>query len=77
MPTYEFQCENCERLTEVFQAIGDAHPKKCEHCGGKLTKIFHPVGIQFKGSGFHATDYAKPGAKPGEKSGESDRKSVV
>ncbi|HEX2053380.1 MAG TPA: FmdB family zinc ribbon protein [Actinomycetota bacterium] len=56
MPTYEYRCLNCENRTEVFQSFKDDPLTTCEVCGGPLRKVIHPVGIQFKGSGFYSTD---------------------
>jgi putative FmdB family regulatory protein len=57
MPTYEYRCTNCGRHTEVVQSFSDDPLSECPHCGQKaLRKVFSPVGIVFKGSGFYKTD---------------------
>jgi putative FmdB family regulatory protein len=56
MPTYEYACTECGDRTEVFRSIADAPPTTCAVCGGILRKVFSPVGIVFKGSGFYRTD---------------------
>jgi putative FmdB family regulatory protein len=56
MPTYEYACTECGDRTEVVQSISDARPTTCTACGGQLRKVFSPVGIVFKGSGFYRTD---------------------
>lgn len=56
MPTYEYRCEKCERTVEVVQGFTDAPLTVCESCGGALRKVYAPVGIVFKGSGFYKTD---------------------
>lgn len=56
MPTYEYRCESCGRTSEVVQSIHDAPLTMCEDCGGALRKVYAPVGIVFKGSGFYKTD---------------------
>ena len=56
MPTYEYACTSCGRRFEVVQSFSDAPLTECEECGGALKKVFHPVGIVLKGSGFYATD---------------------
>ncbi|TMK19666.1 MAG: FmdB family transcriptional regulator [Actinobacteria bacterium] len=56
MPTYEYQCLSCGRHTEAQQSFSDEPLRKCPHCGGPLRRVFHPVGIVLKGSGFYSTD---------------------
>jgi putative FmdB family regulatory protein len=56
MPTYEYACTECGARTEVVQSFADAPPTTCTVCGGRLRKVFSPVGIVFKGSGFYRTD---------------------
>lgn len=56
MPTYEYACTNCGVHLEVVQGFSDAPLETCERCGGKLRRVFHPVGVLFKGSGFYSTD---------------------
>ena len=56
MPTYEYQCEECGERTEVVQSFHDAPLTVCPACAGPLRKVFAPVGIVFKGSGFYRTD---------------------
>jgi putative FmdB family regulatory protein len=56
MPTYEYACTECGDRTEVVQSIADEPLTTCTVCGGRLRKVFSPVGIVFKGSGFYRTD---------------------
>jgi len=63
MPIYEFECRKCQAHTEVFQKLSDKPPTKCKKCGGRLEKLFSTSAIQFKGSGWYVTDYAKSGKK--------------
>jgi len=56
MPIYEFRCEN-GHLFEVMQKITDAPITECEECGAPVARVFHPVAVHFKGSGFYNTDY--------------------
>ena len=56
MPIYEFRCEN-GHLFEVMQRISDPPITECETCGAPVTRVFHPVAVHFKGSGFYNTDY--------------------
>ncbi len=62
MPTYEYACTACGERTEARQSFTDPPLDECPHCGGKLRKLYSPVGIVFKGSGFYATDSKKPAA---------------
>jgi putative FmdB family regulatory protein len=56
MPTYEYACASCHRHTEAQQSFTDPPLTECPHCGGRLKRVFHPVGILLKGSGFYSTD---------------------
>jgi putative FmdB family regulatory protein len=67
MPTYEYACTECGDRTEVVQSISDPPLTTCTVCGGRLRKVFSPVGIVFKGSGFYRTDSrGKPARKDGD-----------
>jgi putative FmdB family regulatory protein len=74
MPIYEYRCENGHTF-EVIQSMSDDPVETCEVCGAPVERVFHPVAVHFKGSGFYSTDYAnkaKAGAaKDGESSGDS------
>ncbi|MGH9399241.1 MAG: FmdB family zinc ribbon protein [Thermoanaerobaculia bacterium] len=72
MPLYEYVCQECERTTEVIRRVGERAIRMCPHCGGKVKKAFSAPAIQFKGSGFYITDYAKGGKD--EKSSSSSAK---
>ena len=56
MPIYEYRCEN-GHLFEVMQKITDDPVTTCEQCGAPVQRVFHPVAVHFKGSGFYNTDY--------------------
>ena len=56
MPVYEYACTNCGERTEAKQGFDDPPLEECLHCGGRLRKLYSPVGIVFKGSGFYSTD---------------------
>jgi putative FmdB family regulatory protein len=66
MPTYEYECTSCGQHIEVFQRISEDPLTTCGVCGGTLRKVFYPVGIVFKGSGFYATD-SRSSSKSGSK----------
>jgi putative FmdB family regulatory protein len=81
MPTYEFACTECGDRVEVVQSFADAPPTTCTVCGGVLRKVFSPVGIVFKGSGFYRTDSRGKPAKAetgggGDKGDKGDKKSA-
>ncbi len=59
MPTYEYACKSCGEHTEVVQSFTDAPLRECPTCGGELRKVFHAIGISFKGDGFYRTDSRK------------------
>lgn len=56
MPTYEYVCKSCGEHLEVVQSFKDAALAECPACGGILRKVFQPIGIAFKGSGFYKND---------------------
>ena len=56
MPTYEYACTDCGDKSEVVQRFSDDPLTICTECGGRLRKVFSPVGIVFKGSGFYRND---------------------
>jgi putative FmdB family regulatory protein len=73
MPIYEYRCLNGHTF-EVIQSMSDDPVEACEVCGAPVERVFHPVAVHFKGSGFYTTDYAKKAkeaAKDGSSSGDS------
>ncbi len=58
MPLYEYECLKCGQRTERIENFSGPHLKKCPKCGGKLERLVGAPAIQFKGSGWYATDYA-------------------
>jgi len=62
VPTYEYACTDCGERLEVVQSFSDSSLTMCPECGGKLRKVFSPVGVVFKGSGFYKTDSRKAGS---------------
>ena len=76
MPTYGYQCTQCDNAFETVQKITDDPLTTCDVCGGPLRKKIFPVGIAFKGSGFYVNDYAKTttksaGAAPAENASDA------
>ena len=59
MPTYQYTCTECGEPLETVQKFSDEPLTVCPACGGRLRKVFSPVGIVFKGSGFYRTDSRK------------------
>jgi putative FmdB family regulatory protein len=59
VPTYQYTCTECGEPVEVVQKFTDEPLTVCSACGGRLRKVFSPVGIVFKGSGFYRTDSRK------------------
>lgn len=81
MPLYEYQCESCEHRFEKIQKYTDPAPDACPKCGGAVRKLASSPAIQFKGTGWYITDYAKKSGAPasesksgGESSGGSESK---
>jgi putative FmdB family regulatory protein len=69
MPIYEYRCKNAHTF-EVMQSMSDDPVTECEICGAPVERVFRPVAVHFKGSGFYTTDYAK---KASTNSGGGDK----
>jgi putative FmdB family regulatory protein len=67
MPLYEYECDACSHRFEVIQKFSDP-PGTCPKCGSKVQKLPSSPAIQFKGSGFYITDYARSGTGESGKS---------
>ena len=76
MPIYEYRCENGHTF-EAMQRMSDEPLTECSICGAPVQRVFHPVAIHFKGSGFYNTDYGKRkrGATAKEDGAKSDSSS--
>lgn len=61
MPRYEYECKSCKKRFEVVHGVNET-VDSCKYCGGSVRKVFHPVGVIFKGSGFYSTDYKGSGS---------------
>jgi putative FmdB family regulatory protein len=61
MPLYEYECDSCGRRFERIQKFSDPPVTVCPTCGGPVRKLLSSPAIQFKGSGFYITDYARSG----------------
>ncbi len=80
MPIYTYRCENCGVQFDQQQSFNDQPLVRCPECGKKtLKKVYQPVGIVFKGSGFYATDHHSPSGqspKKDEKRESSEKKEL-
>lgn len=72
MPTYEYRCEN-GHIFETIQKMADDPLTECEVCGASVERVFHPVAVHFKGSGFYSTDYGTSKAKAESSSAEGQK----
>lgn len=75
MPIYEYACTACGERTEARQSFDDPPLEECPHCGGKLRKLYSPVGVVFKGSGFYSTDAKSSSKSSTSSSDRSEKKS--
>lgn len=74
MPLYEYQCDACGARVELIQKFSDPAPDACAKCGkGPMRRLQSAPAIQFKGSGFYITDYAR---KPQQESSTSGKKAA-
>jgi putative FmdB family regulatory protein len=78
MPLYEYECDACGHRFEKIQKFSDPLVDTCPKCGGAVHKLMSSPAIQFKGSGFYITDYAKKdhvasSKADGEGSGKSEK----
>jgi putative FmdB family regulatory protein len=72
MPLYEYKCGACQHRFEVIQKMSDPLVEKCPKCGGTVRKLMSSPAIQFKGSGFYITDYAKKDHVAAEKADKAE-----
>ena len=63
MPLYEYECEKCAHRFERIQKFSDPPEKVCPKCGGEVHKLLSSPAVQFKGSGWYVTDYARKESK--------------
>jgi len=74
MPLYEYQCKKCGHVFEKIQKFSDTLVKKCPECGGPVEQTISAPAVQFKGSGWYVTDYAKKSHAPASDTGSKDSK---
>ena len=72
MPLYEYECKKCHHRFERIQKFSDPHVKKCPDCGGPIEQVISAPAVQFKGSGWYVTDYAKKSSAPSSSSNSSN-----
>jgi len=72
MPLYEYECRKCKHRFEQIQKFSDKPVKKCPECGGPVEQLLSAPAVQFKGSGWYVTDYAKKSSPPSSASSDGD-----
>jgi putative FmdB family regulatory protein len=72
MPLYEYECKKCHHRFEKIQKFSDPHVKKCPKCGGPIEQVISAPAVQFKGSGWYVTDYAKKSSAPSSSNSSSN-----
>jgi putative FmdB family regulatory protein len=72
MPNYEYLCKNCGHRFEQIRKFSDKQLRKCPECGGVIEQVISAPAVQFKGSGWYVTDYAKKGASAGSSASSSE-----
>ncbi len=77
MPTYSYRCTECDNAFDIHQAFTDDTLSVCPVCGGKLRKVFSPVGVTFSGSGFYRTDSRAKPSDSSSTSGSSESSSAA
>ena len=75
MPLYEYQCKKCHSLTERIQKFSDPPLTTCPHCGGEMEQLLSAPAVQFKGSGWYVTDYARKSSKDAGSNGSASSES--
>ena len=75
MPLYEYQCDACSHRFERIQKFSDPPIETCPSCGGTVRKLLSSPAIQFKGTGWYITDYAKKSSSDSTKAPSSPGKS--
>jgi putative FmdB family regulatory protein len=77
MPLYEYECKKCHHRFERIQKFSDPHVKKCPDCGGPVEQVISAPAVQFKGSGWYVTDYARKSSTASSANGDSASKKEV
>ncbi len=69
MPLYEYECQKCHHRFERLRQFSDPQVTKCPKCKGRVEQVISAPAVQFKGSGWYVTDYAKKSSAPPSSSG--------
>jgi len=77
MPLREYQCKKCKHRFEKIQRFSDKPLKKCPECGGPLEQLLSAPAVQFKGSGWYVTDYAKKSGASSSASSSSESDGLI
>lgn len=72
MPTYAYRCASCNHEFDAVQKFSDDPLKECPECGEHVRRVFHPVGIVFKGSGWYINDSRGKDKSPADSSSKSE-----
>ena len=72
MPNYEYLCQKCGHRFEQIRKFSDKQLRKCPECGGVIEQVISAPAVQFKGSGWYVTDYAKKPSASASSSSESE-----
>ncbi len=75
MPIYEYHCQRCDRNFEVMQKFSDEPLTEHEGCGGAVERLISSPALQFKGSGWYVTDYARKNGSSASSNGKAETKS--
>jgi putative FmdB family regulatory protein len=75
MPLYEYQCKKCGHRFEKIRKFSDKPIKKCPECGGVVEQLLSPPAVQFKGSGWYVTDYARKSHAPASSESKDSKES--
>jgi putative FmdB family regulatory protein len=75
MPLHEYECKKCGHRFERIQKFSDPPVKKCPECGGKVEQLLSAPAVQFKGSGWYVTDYARKSSGSSASGSDSGSKS--
>ena len=77
MPIYEYQCNKCSKIHEIWQKINDTPPDKCTECGGSLHKLVSLSSFQLKGEGWYVNGYSNAPKKKDEKENIAPEKNPI